>query len=72
MKKKKSILQKIFWMEILAENAKKKKKVQVTIFFFFWMLISSTWKRLENLQRGIFKLRFLYDAKGEKSWISEC
>ena len=56
-----------FWLKM-----QKKKKVQVTIFFFFWMLISSTWKRLENLQRGIFKLRFLYDAKGEKSWISEC
>ena len=60
-------------MEILAENAKKKKKGPGhNFFFFFGMLISSTWKRLENLQRGIFKLRFLYDAKGEKSWISEC
>ena len=33
--KKKSILQKIFWMEILAENAKKKKKGPGHNFFFF-------------------------------------
>ena len=32
--KKKSILQKIFWMEILAENAKKKKRSRSQFFFF--------------------------------------